>query len=505
VSLEGRRAALVVCAVWLGFRVLFFQGLYGFDDLYHVEYALHLDHLPKNHWETRLLYNGLLALSIRSFGFSKWVLALPTLLGSLAFTLGTWWTARRLAGDGAGLLAGIFASSLVIDVTLSTNPSASAFANGFAAVGTGVLLASGGRPRFLLGAGVLLGFSILAHPVMLFYVGILSGVSAAVTLPKLAWRPALIVLTAALCTFLACDLSAFWWITGNPLYEFSVVAKTHLANQQFVEPFRLASRAINPRWVVWPFVNLLASKPFGLFISVPLCLGLLSWHRLEPPLRAATITIVAYWAWICFGSQHPLHYLPLDHDTRYWYPAALLACVLAATLVQRISVRWRRGALSSLLVLSNVILLLLSGSWGQNVEISRELLRYADGRPKELFVTDRYSYDEIYILLGGRPPQNIGLIGRAAGTFCAPVFSYPQPTSDSVVQVLYNPLQEWRPDFQPVLRAVRGAERHSISNNRYRALAYLLPVSFRERHPVLIRKPAAQLVVGVIWHQSGSP
>ena len=93
-SLKGRWSALVVCAIWLGCRIAFFQGLWGF--LYHVNYALHLDHVPRNHWETRLLYNGLLALSICSLGFAEWVLALPTLLGSLAFTLGTWWTARRL-------------------------------------------------------------------------------------------------------------------------------------------------------------------------------------------------------------------------------------------------------------------------------------------------------------------------------------------------------------------------------------------------------------------------
>jgi len=95
-SLKGRWSALVVCAIWLGFRIAFFQGLWGFDDLYHVNYALHLDHVPRNHWEARLLYNGLRALSICSLGFAERVLALPTLLGSLAFTLGTWWAARRL-------------------------------------------------------------------------------------------------------------------------------------------------------------------------------------------------------------------------------------------------------------------------------------------------------------------------------------------------------------------------------------------------------------------------
>jgi len=492
-KLAERHPLLLIIGVWLLLRVIFFEGLFGFDDLSHVNFALHPDHLPRNHWETRLLYNGLLALSVHTLGFAEWVLALPGLLGSLVFTLATWWVTRRLVSAEAGFLAGIFASLLVLDVTLSTYPAASSLANGFAALGTATLLIAGTRRGLLAAAGAILGISVWTHISMIFYVGILAGATALAGWPRLDWRRAISICAVSALAFLVCELIAFWWLTGNPLYEFTIISKTHMFNQQFAVPLRLPSGKINPSWMLWPLWNLVFSKAFGFFIAVPLAITAFLRRSLEPALRLAPLTILLYWAWICYGSQHPLKYLPLDHDTRYWYPMALPACLLAAALISRVAGAAKRRTFSALLILPNCFLLLMSGSWGQNVEISRELLQYANAHWGTFFVTDRYTYDEMYILLGARPPQNIGLIGDTTTAFYHPDAAARRAADDPHLQVLYNPLQEWRADFETFRKEIDGMERQNISQGRYRMLAYLLPPSMRNRYPLLLRKPPAQL------------
>jgi hypothetical protein len=484
---------LLVVGTWLALRIVFFEGLWGFDDLYHVNYALHLDHIPTNHWETRLLFNGFLALSIRMFGFHQWALALPGLLGSLAFTLSTWWAGRRVLGEHAGLLAGLFAATLVGDVTLSTNPAATSLANGFAAAGTAALLVAGGRGRILSLAGVLLGCSALAHPVMMLYVGIVTAATLLAGLPRLEWRTAAVVGGTSAVTFLLGDLGAFWWLTGNPLYAESVIVGKPDIYEVFAEPLRLASGALNPRWFVWPVWNLLFSKAFGLCIAVPLIASAIAWRHLETRLRLATLTVLLYWAWVCYGSQLPFKYVPLDHDTRYWYPAALPALLLAAAAVGRMATSWGRATLCALLLVPNCLMLLAAGSWGQNVQISRDLLRFASAHPDAFFVTDGYSYDEMYILLGGRPPENVGLIGDARPFFYQPDTSMRRAGDDPTLLVLYNPLQEWRVNFGDFRAQISGLPRRDISDRTYRLIAYVLPAGMRARYPFLLRRPAAQL------------
>jgi len=494
----GRWFSLVfVVSVWLLLRILFFEGLWGADDLYHVNFALHPDHLPTNHWETRLLYNGLLALSIRMFGFHQWVLALPGLLGSLAFTVATWWAGRRILGEHAGLLAGLLAATLAGDVTLSTNPSATSLANGFAAAGTAALLLAGQRSPVLVLAGVLLGWAVLAHPAMMLYVGVVSAATLVAAVPRLEWRAAAVVCVTAAVTFLVCDSGAFWWLSGNPLYSESVIlGKPDIYNiSEFAEPLRLASGALNPRWLVWPFWNLLVSKAYGLCIGVPLLAALLSWRHLGTRLRLATLTVLAYWAWICYGSQVPFRYVPLDHDTRYWYPAVLPALLLAAAAVYRVSTTRNRLILGALLLVPNCLLLLAAGTWGQNVQISRELLNYARAHPGEFFVTDGHSYNEMYVLLGGRPPENVGLIGDAPTTFYQPDARMRRAADDPALMVLFNPLQEGRTGFDDFRAQISRLPRRDLTETRYRLIAYLLPAGIRAQYRFLLRKPPAQLAV----------
>jgi hypothetical protein len=480
-------------ALWLLLRVVFFEGLWGFDDLHHVNFALNPNEHPQNHWEARLLFNGLIALSINVFGFAEWVLAVPGMFGSLIFIIATWWTARSLWDNSTGLLAGVMACFLVLDITHTTYPAANSLANGLCALGTGMVVATEKRSSFLLG-GLLLGLSIFVHMAMLFFVVILSATLIISDWPRFEWQKGLILLTTALVCFLGLNLSTYAILTGDPLYQFSIVAKTHLPNQNFSISLWLPGGEINPAWVRWPFVNFIFSKAFGMLISIPVGLALINWSRLEHSMRFMVLTIVFYWAYVCFGSQHPFRFLPLDHDTRYWYPLALPACILIAGVVmQYYRKNILRYVVTALLLGMNVFLLISSGSWGQNVEISKELLRFAETHPNRIFVTDSHTYNEMFILLGGHKPKNVGLLAESKTLFDDLDSSILCSTDDPELRVLYNPLQNWRKHIQPYLNSVSNFERQEIAPNRYRTIAYLLPTALRERYPLLIRKPAAQL------------
>ena len=488
----------ILIALWFLIRIVFFEGLWGFDDLHHVNFALNPNAFPQNHWQARLLFNSLIGLSIRVFGFGEWVLAIPGMLGSLAFVVATWWTGRQLWDDYTGFLAGILSCLLVLDVTHATYPAANSLANGFCAVGTGMVLAANKRRSFLVVGGLILGLSVLTHMTMVFYVAIFAVALIISTCPQFEWQHGSIFIASAVVCFLVLNLSTYALLTGDALYQFSIAAKTHLSNQSFAVPLKLPSGGVNPAWVRWPFINFIFSKAFGLLISLPVILAMLKWSRLEQSLRLVTLTIIIYWAYVCFGSQHPLHYLPLDHDTRYWYPLALPACILTSGIVRHYfkTKRLRFGLLAALSAL-NVFLLLSSGSWGQNVEISKELLHFANKHPETFFVTDRHTYTEMFILRGGYPPQNVGLLIGTKASFNNPDASFYRPPNDPKLKVLYNPLQEWRQHISSYLNVVANFERHEITPKRYRTIAYFLPKIVRNRYPQLVRKPAAQLLIPV--------
>jgi hypothetical protein len=492
-TLTRTRSLVIVILIWLVCRVVFFQGYWGFDDLFHANYALHPDHLPGNHWETRLFYNWLLVLGLRLFGYSEPVLALPGLFGSLLLTLITWAATRKFYGERAGLLGGVLASQLVIDITLSTNPTANSLANGFATLSTAMVLFGRRQIALLLIAGAISGIAAYTHPVFLFYSFMLAVVLAVISWPCIEWRKGLIFGIAAIVAYMGLEFTTFGLLTGNPLYGFQVINQTHLYNQDFSVPLHLASGSINPMWIVWPFWNLFFSKAFGFLLVISLALAFYFWRHIDVSLRLGALIIVFYWVWTSFGSQHPFKYLPLDHDTRYWYPLALPCCIIASTLIQRLRSPGVRWALSLLLICPGYVMLLSSGNWGQNIEISRELLTYARAHHDECFVTDPYTLDEMYMILGARAPENVGVYGDGLPALCPTTHLQRRSLGDPAAAVLYNPLQEWRINFRPIRMALQGVRRLDLTPVKYRLLAYLVPPEFRRRYSLFIRKPAAQL------------
>ncbi len=481
--------------VWIVLRAVFFEGLWGYDDLYHVNWAVH-PRAPADVWEARVLFNGLLWLSHAAFGFGEWVFALPTMLASLLIAGAAAWAARRLYGDGAAVLAALFVATMAGDVIRASDPMANPLGAAFAAIGTALLVAGQGR-RALLGAGVALGFAVYAHLATLFYVGPVALAWAVHDRPRQRWREAAVVLAVAGVTSLALETGVMWVTTGNPLLHLELVKSTHLEIQQYVVAPRLADGSWNPEWFTWPFMTFFFSKDWAFFLSLPVLVALARWRRMPPPARFLVCTVLIAWGWLSFGTQHPLAYAPLDHQTRYWHALVLPAVLLAVHVFRGIRDGRMRAAFLGALVLPMPLVLLASGPWGQNVEISRELLAHAAAHPDEIFATDPYSYDEMYVLNGCAPPANVTVLaGFPAPEFHRPEASERVDPAHTDVQVLFNALNMGRVRTVDFERYVdEKLVKRPISPTAYRWIAAVLPQQVRERSTWLVRKPPAVLAV----------
>lgn len=321
---------------------------------------------------------------------------------------------KQQSGERRRLLA----AALPLDVGQSTYPAANALANGFASLGTALVL-FGDRTRLRRWGAVALGLSVFVHVSPLFFLGCLVlvfGLRHGLRRPVIAdLREAAVLRALALSTFLTFEFSTMQVLVGDPLWQLRIVGETHLSDAAFAIPMRLPDGSMNPDWLTWPVTSLVFSRGFGLTLGLPVLFVLFRSEAVLKPVRWAAALVVCFWVFTSYGSQHPLNYVPLDRDTRYWYPVALPALVVLTFALSRLPThRWRR--IGVVLALAASLLLLLSaGPWGQNVEITKELLTFAEARPEVVFATDGDTLDEMFILRGGRLPENVkALDGRSA-------------------------------------------------------------------------------------------
>ena len=112
-----------------------------------------LDKIPGSFW--------IPALFVRAFGYSAWAVILPNALAAVAAALITAVTARRLAGDRAGLIAGSIAAVTPILVAVArSNQPETFFVLGLALTAWAAVRAVQARsPGWLIAAGALIGLS----------------------------------------------------------------------------------------------------------------------------------------------------------------------------------------------------------------------------------------------------------------------------------------------------------------------------------------------------------
>jgi hypothetical protein len=464
-------AVVVVVGFWCGLRLVFFEGLCGSDDFWHVAYAMHLDRLPLNHWESRLFYNAALHGCIRLFGPCEVAYAAPGLLGSLAVLGSALHAAYRYGGLRCLVIAGLLAASLPLDVTFSTVPFANAFAAGFVAVGAVTLLTGTGW-GMTVAAAVFFALGLLAHPVCVFFVLAVCGSLALVAIDPRRRLAAVACAALSLALYLTADLTVYGWIAGDPLYEIHLLRRTA---DRFAD---VSYPRFSAMWFFYPVRTFFLSKDFGL-LPVLAVSGAVAWrHELLRSQRGLLLTCVAFWLWVGYGSQQLTSYVPFWRLTRYDYPLAMPLCVLAAVVLCAA----RRGAVvgTAGMVGLHLGLLACSGQWGEGAKVARELFPYVREQPRTRFLTDPLTYRDLLVLNRGEPLPNLSEYRSADAT---------EPPKDGRVQFLWNPA--YRTEPPPALRL--GPARY-VTEARLRLLGELLPRRYTEGNAWWVRRPAGVAV-----------
>jgi len=481
---------VLIVGVWAALRAVFFQGFEGYDDISYVRYASQFG-FPVDVFEVRFLYNSLLAASIRLFGFSEFACAVPTLIASLVILFCSWLVALRLAGPNAALWAGMAAAFIGLDVNNSTVPMVNTVAAAFASAGIAIAV----LPRTVfrqIATGALMGLAINAHMATAFFflpflIGYLLFADRGQRIVQTST-----MLASVLVTFAVTEASLGMIYAGNPLIRFELVQSTHLAVQHYEISPTLNDGSWNPDWFTWPLKSLIVTKEFGAILSLLLAAVLLLRKRLTRTQWFLVSVTAGGWLYICFGSQLPHRYQPIDHQTRYWYPLVMPLAALFGILAAQIASRGPRTTFCGLCLLPLPVLMLASGSWGQNVEVSRELLAHAKSHPKVRFVTDQYTWEEIDALSRFEPPTNICVLAQADNPASYPGPPCPHDIARAEnVEALINIMHLERPRsgaFRELLNELPS--RTAVSDPALRTIARWLPSSMRDDQK-WIRRPAA--------------
>lgn len=488
-------AVLVISIVWLLFLFLFFEGFCGTDDFKYLRFAYFWDHYPQNHWEARIIYNILLRLSLITFGFNEIAAAIPTIIGSLLLFVAIFLIAWKSSkGIKFVWIAGTLGSSLPY-IVLCTTPNARPLATGFFSLAFALLLFSKDKKLVVL-AGSVLGIAVATHLSLLSCAGI-----ALLALPisrANSWRNSLLAFIAMLISFTLSDLMIYALWTGDPLYRFHVISSTHMITLDSDPNAREILKTdgnLNIMFFIKPIRDLFFSKLFALLLGLAAIGGVLIRRHLTLQYRALLFYLCLAWVWQSFGSQSPTAYKPFPGTTPYWGGLILPTIVLAAEVLCLVNKKPRLIIITTFLVAINLGILSLSGSWGQSVDMSKELLSQMNIETDVAFVSDDTTIEQLFVINGFSPPTNLFLTPVSKENVEVNVTKlHDNIFAANHIKLMVNELNFGNPpDISDIwVRTHYGKEVYR-GYPVYRLLTYLLPESYRRNHSWTVRRPAVKI------------
>jgi hypothetical protein len=193
-------------------------------------------------------------------------------------------------------------------------------------------------------------------------------------------------------------------LLGDPLARFKVAGASL---QTSIDP---AASGRSGFWFFsWPVQNLFFCKPFGVDLGLLLVTGTVVWKRLATPQRILFTTTFLVWLWLGYGSIVPWAYKPLYRQFHYYSPLSLgIAALLPFTIGHVFASRQRFAqGLVGVIIAVHCVSLAAGGRWGAPVDVSRELLRYAQQHRHQRFLTDVATINHMYTLGGFQLPENV--------------------------------------------------------------------------------------------------
>ena len=481
-----------LCAlVWALMRATFFLGVAGSDDIRYMRFAACWDRPPANHLEARLIANGLVAGAMKLGGRTELAAVTPALLSSALMLGCVLYGCYRFGGVWHALWAGLLVAVLPMNVDEATTVSAHAVMTALLTLGTLLFVLGPESSALRLVAAGSLALGVVTHYTGAYYVAWLA--AAALVVDRRRFLKPVALTVAAGVLFILADMAVFHFAYGDALGRFRACVAQSPDRVQRVP--LLVEGGLNRQFFVFPLRGLLFSKAFGVALVVALGTAVWRYRRFPRPLRVLALTALACWLWMSFGTQVPWDYRPFARNTRYLHPllfsvAILFACAVVASRRRPV------GVGVGLAVLGVCVLNLMgSGPWGQNVEISRELLAYAKAHPQTRFVTDVNTLNEMYIINRLRTPANVvALDERDAGRIIDPAAFAARVTQADLKpsdEILVNVLNHRRnPDFG-VFVAARAGGTHYQTQPVYRTICRLVPPL--RAYSWAIRRPAARV------------
>ncbi len=400
-------AVIVVLSIWLAARIIFWTGYTGSDDHFYARYAYLAHRQPINHLEFRMLSIGLMRASFLAFGPSEVSACLPSLLSSALTLLAVAWfvgwpSSCTWSSNASVLLAAL----LPLDVILASDPGAYAIAAGLLALGTTAMLRSAGKGT--LAGALLLTLGFMAHEMSFYYIAVLCLVALGFD-----WRrfgaPVLLCVVLSAC-YLAVECAIYAQLFGDGLMRFRPALAV-------AEGQRIGVEAKGDTWLFFlkPLRWLALSRDLGFNLLVLFLGGALAWKHLDRAQRILLVTAAVYWLWTGYGSMVPWEYNPPSRTTRFYQPLTVAVCVIVPTAIQTlIPNRWLASAFLGLLLLVHLAGLADGGQRGQSVDTSRDLLEYARAHPRERFLTNVSTMNEMYVLNGFEMPANVVCLNGSA-------------------------------------------------------------------------------------------
>jgi hypothetical protein len=311
---------------------------------------------PENHWWARLPLVAPLGLTLAAGGESRLVIGLVpfayALAGVICFTL----LVQRHFGRGAAAVAGVLLATVPVAAFAYLQPNVDVpelalLMAGLLAFDTAV---RGGRRRWAVAAGILLGLAILTRPTALVALPILGLLILAH--PPLRWLALPLAAGIAAPLLLEALLYGLW--LGDPLHGWRLSlghagivtaelppdfhsARGPLFNPDYIAAWR-RPMGINVHWTIDPLLNLLASPVIGILLVAALLLLLLSRPSPKEAEGRAVLWLLGG-AILYFGAL--TYALAIDPKPRMFLPVAAAAAAIAGLQAVRLQ-RQGRAALA---------------------------------------------------------------------------------------------------------------------------------------------------------------
>ena len=396
-------AVAAISALWVLTTAMFWAGYAGADDLFYARYAYLFHRPPINWWEFRLPAILAIRASFLTFGPSEFAAALPSLLSSLLILVSIAWQVDWLKrGSWETTLALVVACTLPLDVRARSVPLAGFISAGLVVLGSVCMLRR--KPRVPFVGSILLAGGFITHEVSFFYVAILC-LSALVADWQRFWRPVIACIATA-GALVVIEGAAYFVVLGDFFSRWKVAAGTTQNLTIGVDP---DTGIEGIRFFLWPVEGLFFSSAFGVDLILLAIAGTVAWRRLEPEQRILLCSSLGLYVWLGYGTQVPWAYKPFYRQFQYYFPVVLgVACVLPFALRHACQRRaWLAWGMAGFAILVHVAFLVAGGRWGQDVDVSKQLLQYAKDHPSQRFLTDVVTMNHMYVLAGFQVPHNV--------------------------------------------------------------------------------------------------